>query len=150
MIVAGDHRVSFSRLSQVARIIDGRKGACQRKNGRGVARCPSCSQNAHAQKVLVRCAQSRAALATPLGGEVGKMTTEDGKDTHVGPVLPERAPWEGPRSTAALGPTWVPFQERGHEQAWREHSYCPMRAVKGSLGHSPEGRHREGSHWLPQ
>jgi len=28
--------------------------------------CPSCSQNAHDQNVLVRCAQLRAALATPL------------------------------------------------------------------------------------
>ena len=27
------------------------------------------------------------------------------KGTHVGPVLPERAPSEGPRSTAALRPT---------------------------------------------
>ena len=26
---------------------------------------------------------------------------KDGKDTHAGPVLPERAPSEGPRSTAA-------------------------------------------------
>ena len=92
MIVAGEHRFSRSGLSQVVGIIDGRGWVCQRKNGRGVARCPSCSQNAHAQKVLVRCAQSRAASATPLGGEVGKMTTEDGKGTHVGPVLPERAP----------------------------------------------------------
>ena len=32
----------------------------------GAARCPSCSQNAHDETVLVRCAQSRAALATPL------------------------------------------------------------------------------------
>src|SRR5207244_5397795 len=31
----------------------------------GAARCPSCSQNAHDETVLVRCAQLRAALATP-------------------------------------------------------------------------------------
>jgi predicted GTPase len=31
-----------------------------------VARCPSCSQNAHGETVLVRCAQLRATLATPL------------------------------------------------------------------------------------
>ena len=36
------------------------------KDGKGAARCPSCSQNAHGEK--------------------------DGKDTHVDPVLPERAP----------------------------------------------------------
>jgi hypothetical protein len=33
-------------------------------------------------------------------------------DTHVGAVLPERAPSEGPRSTAAVGPTWVPLQRK--------------------------------------
>ena len=27
-----------------------------------------------------------------------------------------------------------------HEQAWREHVYRSMRAVKGSLGHSPKER----------
>jgi len=36
------------------------------KDEGGAARCPSCSQNAHDEAVLVRCAQSRAALATPL------------------------------------------------------------------------------------
>jgi len=30
--------------------------------------------------------------------------------TQVAPVLPERAPSEGPRSTAAIGATWVPCQ----------------------------------------
>ena len=34
--------------------------------GWGAARCPPCSQNAHDETVLVRCAQLRAALATPL------------------------------------------------------------------------------------
>jgi hypothetical protein len=37
-----------------------------RRVGGGVARCPFCSQNAHDKTVLVRCAQSRAASATPL------------------------------------------------------------------------------------
>jgi hypothetical protein len=36
------------------------------RGGAGVVRCPSCSQNAHIQKVLVRCAQSRATSTTPL------------------------------------------------------------------------------------
>ena len=31
----------------------------------GMARCPSCSQNAHDKNVLVQCAQERAALAVP-------------------------------------------------------------------------------------
>jgi transposase InsO family protein len=39
-------------------------------------------------------------------------TIKERKDAHVGPVLPERAPSEGPRPTAAPRPTWVPFQER--------------------------------------
>ena len=62
----------MSRSNQVGGMIARRRGLCQRKNGRGVARCPSCSQNAHDKNVLVRCAQSRAASATPLGGEVGE------------------------------------------------------------------------------
>jgi hypothetical protein len=36
------------------------------KDKEGAARCPHCSQNVHDKTVLVRCAQSRAALATPL------------------------------------------------------------------------------------
>ena len=36
------------------------------KQEEGAARCPLCSQNAHDETVLVPCAQSRAALATPL------------------------------------------------------------------------------------
>ena len=40
-----------------------------REDERGVARCPPCSQNAHDETVLVRCAQSRAALAIPLERE---------------------------------------------------------------------------------
>src|SRR6185295_20291031 len=39
--------------------------------GWGAARCPPCSQNAHDETVLVRCAQLRAALATPLKGDMG-------------------------------------------------------------------------------
>jgi hypothetical protein len=35
------------------------------KSEKGAARCPLCSQNVHDQNVLVPCAQSRAALATP-------------------------------------------------------------------------------------
>ena len=83
MIVAGDHRFLSSRLSQVAEIIARRGWVCQRTNGRGVARCPSCSQNAHAQKVLVRCAQSRAASATPLRGD-GGFEERDGMWVSVG------------------------------------------------------------------
>ena len=45
----------------------------------------------------------------------------DWEGTHVGPVLPERAPSEGPRSTAARRPTWVPFQEKESKRAWNDH-----------------------------
>jgi hypothetical protein len=42
------------------------KWSGKRENsGKDVARCSSCSQNAHDETVLVRCAQLRAALATP-------------------------------------------------------------------------------------
>jgi hypothetical protein len=43
------------------------RNARPEKDGEGVARCPLCSQNAHDQNVLVRCAQLRATLAAPLG-----------------------------------------------------------------------------------
>jgi hypothetical protein len=33
------------------------RNARPEKDGKGVARCPSCSQNAHDETVLVRCAQ---------------------------------------------------------------------------------------------
>ena len=42
------------------------RNARPQKGGEGTARCPLCSQNAHNKNVLVRCAQLRAALATPL------------------------------------------------------------------------------------
>jgi hypothetical protein len=42
------------------------RNARPQKDEEGAARCPPCSQNAHDETVLVRCAQSRAALATPL------------------------------------------------------------------------------------
>ena len=42
------------------------RNARPQKDGEGAARCPSCSQNAHDETVLVRCAQSRATSTTPL------------------------------------------------------------------------------------
>ncbi len=42
------------------------RNARPQKDEVGTARCPPCSQNAHDKTVLVRCAQSRAALAVPL------------------------------------------------------------------------------------
>ncbi len=41
------------------------RNARPQKDEEGAARCPPCSQNAHDETVLVRCAQLRAALATP-------------------------------------------------------------------------------------
>src|SRR4029077_1832401 len=48
-----------------------------KRGGRGAARCPFCSQNAHGETVLVRCAQYKATLAAPLG-QVGKF----GRPSH--------------------------------------------------------------------
>jgi hypothetical protein len=42
------------------------RNARPQKDGERAARCPPCSQNAHGETVLVRCAQLRATLATPL------------------------------------------------------------------------------------
>ena len=42
-------------------------------------------------------------------------------DTRATPLLPERAPSEGPRSTAAMGPARVPSHEDEIRQAWKEH-----------------------------
>ncbi len=54
------------------------------------ASCPSCSQNVHDRNMLVRCAQERAAWPLFLR-EVWEIE-DSWKDTHVGPVLLERAP----------------------------------------------------------
>jgi hypothetical protein len=54
------------------------------------------------------------------GGRTGVKGGER-QDTHVAPVLPERAPSEGPRSTAAIGATWVPCRGWNNERAWRDH-----------------------------
>jgi len=48
------------------------RNALSQKDGEGAARYPPCSQNAHGETVLVRCAQLKAALVTPLEGEIGK------------------------------------------------------------------------------
>ena len=42
------------------------RNARHQKDWEGATRCPLCSQNAYDETVLVRCAQLRAALATPL------------------------------------------------------------------------------------
>ncbi len=56
---------------QLREMISSNKGLARRLNElekkyEGTARCPPCSQNARPRKALVRCAQSRATLATPL------------------------------------------------------------------------------------
>ena len=59
-----------------------------------------------------------------------------GNDTRADPLLPERARSECARSTAAVGPTRVPFQERGASELGRiilKDERRPMRAVKDSL-----------------
>ena len=79
----------------------------------------SCSRNAHDKNVLVRRAQSR----------IGQAALEN-----------EMREWEDARSGRSISPhPW-----RDNQRAWREHIYRSMRAVKGSLGHSPKGRSRLG------
>ena len=45
------------------------------EKGTGWLERSPCSQNAHGETVLVRCAQLEAALVTPLEGEIGKEKT---------------------------------------------------------------------------
>jgi hypothetical protein len=42
------------------------------------------------------------------------------QDTHVAPVLAQRAPSEGPRWTRAVGTTWVPASNTGEEEVGEE------------------------------
>ena len=52
---------------------------------------------------------------------------------------------------AAHRPTWVPFQEREHEQAWRDHldGWWSLNArSEGQTRPLPKERHRGGSPWL--
>jgi hypothetical protein len=51
-------------------------------------------------------------------------------------VLAQRAASEGPRWTRAVEDQSASIPKRDNEQAWREHVYRSMRAVKGSPGHS--------------
>ena len=60
------------------------------RGGEGTARCPSCSQNAHDQNVLVRCAQLRATLAAPLKNDeesskgYARRAVEDSSEPSLG------------------------------------------------------------------
>ena len=48
-------------------------------------------------------------------------TIKEWNDTRADPLLPERARSECARSTAAVGPTRVPFPERKNKRAWKDH-----------------------------
>ena len=50
-------------------IVRGREKEMQEREE--AAKCPPCSQNAHDEAVLVRCAQSRTHLPTPVNGRWG-------------------------------------------------------------------------------
>ena len=93
-----------------------RSGICDRPAEEPPA-YPSCSQNAHGERDGT----------TP-------MSAFCSRNAHDRNVLVRR-----PQS----GLTRVPFQRRVNEQAWREHLYRSMRAVKGGLGHSPKERYWE-------
>ena len=55
--------------------------------------------------------------------------------------------WAGEK-VARSGRSISPHPWRVGKQAWRKHTYHPMRAVKGNLGHSSKERHRGESPWL--
>jgi len=77
---------------------------------------------AHRTRTMKRCSSDARSKGQPwplLLGEVWEIG-DSWKVTHVGPVLPERAPSEGPRSTAALRPTWMSLQEEKGERTWKE------------------------------
>jgi len=71
------------------------------KKWRGAARCPFCSQNAQGETVLVRCAQQRAALATPL--KRGKRSRKTLAAALLGTRrVPASQGWAGVRSLVFL------------------------------------------------
>ena len=94
------------------------RNARPQKMGR-VAWLSSCSRNAHDRNVLVRRAHSRIDQAT-LENEVGEGEAQRRKKFSL---LPERAPSEGPRSTAAVETSYRPcrlsdeLEERKHARA---------------------------------
>src|SRR6185295_758149 len=65
-----------------------------------------------------------------------------GNDTRAGPLLPERAQSECARSTAAVGPTRVPFPNRTNKQAWKDHQKEEASDARseGQSGCSPQGQ----------
>ena len=54
----------------------------------------------------------RAACEQSLLPTKDQRKQEERNDTHAAPLLPERAQSECARSTAAVGPTWVPVHRR--------------------------------------
>jgi hypothetical protein len=97
--------------------------------------CPSCSQNAHGKTVLVRCAQERAALATPLAiGMVKKLNwtcvVEGVRGNGMAKalsVLAQRAVAGSPRWTRAVEDQSAPIPG-DNERAWRDH--CQPSAIE--------------------
>ena len=84
-----------------------------------------CSRNARPQKALVGRAQWEI-------NQPPSLKRKGWNDTRADPLLPERARSECARSTAAVGPTRVPFQ--GEKQASLE---GPLN--EGLLYRSPAG-----------
>src|SRR5207244_11162766 len=74
----------------------------------------SAHQNNRSKVVLVQRAASEGWGGERPGALLARRTRTVKREnvTRADPLLPERAPSEGPRSTAAVGPTRVPFQER--------------------------------------
>jgi len=49
------------------------------------------------------------------------MLKQEEYDTRVGPLLAERAPSEGPRSTRAFEPITGAILRNGNKRDWRDH-----------------------------
>jgi hypothetical protein len=50
--------------------------------------------------------------------------------THVGSLLPERAPSEGPRSTGAVEPNMGVVPRERNERAWKDHWMVLVRCAQ--------------------
>ena len=84
--------------------------------GKGVARCPFCSQNAHDETVLVRCAQGRTVWLFPRGrsGETCKtLARAHGTSRRA-------SGWAG-ENVARSGGLIRAILNNVYEQAWKDH-----------------------------
>jgi hypothetical protein len=81
----------------------------------------------------------------PLNGRWGERKRVELQDVHVAPMLPERAPSEGPHSTAAVGATWLPYRnETVQKKGERERRTARLYFCKRKGCQKPSSRRVEG------